>query len=277
MIGRINKTKSEIVEENKTSEEIIENMDKSEYDGLTVLKNVFTQSELRKALNNQDIKEFERVNLFDKMNDSAFHKLLKNGSIKKAVSNLLKTTDFHITTFSSHTLFPNVDKRAYHVDWPYHQYTKEFLEKRENEVEKRKNEVEIRENEVEKRENEVDLIYSERLVGVQVIIPLDNFTEENGATMYVPYSNLARRYPSVELLKSGYFTAAFDEDDSEERRERKKSQKFVCKKRFMTGNVGDVFVYPSTLWHSQGLNVTTEKRRALLINFSPKDIPVKNC
>ncbi len=266
MIGRINKTKVESTDhlisqnEGNKKEEIIENVDKSEYDGLTVLKNVFTQSELRKALNNTNIKEFERVNLFDKMDDSAFYKLLKNSSIKKAVASLLQTDNFHCTTFSSHTLFPNVDKRCYHVDWPYHKYTKDYLESKNGE-----------DNATD------DLIYSSRLVGVQVIIPLDNFTEENGATMYVPYSNLARRYPSVELLKTGYFSAAFDEDDSEERKERKQSQKFVCKKRFMTGNVGDVFVYPSTLWHSQGLNTTSEIRRALLINFSPKDIPVKDC
>jgi ectoine hydroxylase-related dioxygenase (phytanoyl-CoA dioxygenase family) len=255
MLGRINKKNTEVIESNNVhsideNESILINSNKSDFDGLTVLKKVFTIGELRKPLHNKDIYKNERFSLFPLMDEYPYHKLLKNIQIKKVVSSLLNTNDFHITTFSSNNLFPNIDKRSYHVDWPYHKYTKDS--------------------------GNDNLIYPNKLDGVQVLIPLDDFTIENGATMYVPYSHYARRYPTTEILKEGYFTQAEDDDDTEEEKEKKRNKKFACRKRYMLGEVGDVFIYPSTLWHTQGLNTTTTNRRALLINYSPKNIPKKD-
>ncbi len=228
-------------------------------EGIIHLKNCFTQSELRKALKNNSFLEQERVSLPE---DSIYLKLFKHPKIRKSIIHLLNTMDYHLTTLSSNTLFPNVDKRSYHVDWPYHKYTQDS--------------------------GDINTIYEDRLDGVQVIIPLDNFTIDNGATLYIPYSYLARRYPSIEILKSGTFEAAetkCNENENEnesnelnesENKKEKEKELFVCKKKYLLGKVGDVFIYPSTLWHSQGLNITDKPRRALLGNFSPKGINKKD-
>ncbi len=235
------------MEENSNS--ILNEVDKQLVDeGIILIKNVFTQSELRKALHDERFLKEERVGLPE---DSIYLKLFKKGKVRKAIHQLLGTADYHLTTLSSNTLFKDVDKRSYHVDWPYHKYTNDS--------------------------GDMNTIYSNRLEGVQVIIPLDNFTVENGATMYVPYSYLARRYPSVELLQSGKFEVSTSLDKKgEKEEEEEKKQSFVCKKKYMLANAGDVIVYPSTLWHSQGLNITEKPRRALLGNFSPKDITKKD-
>jgi ectoine hydroxylase-related dioxygenase (phytanoyl-CoA dioxygenase family) len=219
-------------------------------EGIIHLKDLFTQSELRKALKNNSFLEQERIGLPE---DSIYIKLFKHPKIRKSIIHLLNTNNYHLTTLSSNTLFPNVDKRAYHVDWPYHKYTQDS--------------------------GDINTIYEDRLDGVQVIIPLDNFTIENGATMYIPYSYLARRYPSIDILKSGTFEAADSKNENEEDKNNEEENKkplFVCKKKYLLGKVGDVFIYPSTLWHSQGLNITNKPRRALLANFSPKNINKKD-
>ena len=219
-------------------------------EGIIHLKDLFTQSELRKALKNNSFLEQERIGLPE---DSIYIKLFKHPKIRKSIIHLLNTNDYHLTTLSSNTLFPNVDKRAYHVDWPYHKYTQDS--------------------------GDINTIYEDRLDGVQVIIPLDNFTIDNGATMYIPYSYLARRYPNIDILKSGTFEAAKSSTSTkqtEEEENKEEKELFVCKKKYLLGKIGDVFIYQSTLWHSQGLNITDKPRRALLANFSPKSISKKD-
>ena len=224
---------------------ILNEVDKKLFDeGIVHLKDIFTQKDLRKSLHNTRFLNTERVSLPE---HSEYLKLFKNNKIRKAIYQLLGTNDYHLTTLSSNTLFNGVDKRSYHVDWPYHKYTDES--------------------------GDINTIYQERLESVQVIIPLDDFIVENGATMYVPYSYLARRYPSLEILHSGQFEVATFSNKSEKE---EKKQTFVCKKKYMLAKVGDVIVYPSTLWHSQGLNTTIIPRRALLANFSLKDIKRKD-
>lgn len=204
-------------------------------EGVIYLKNIFNEKSIKEILENNNFCNEERLVLPENSNLLNF---FTHPSIVNCITLLLETDDYHLTTLSSNTLFPFVDKRSYHVDWPYHKYTSDS--------------------------GDVNTIYKNRLDGVQVILPLDDFTIENGATMFIPYSHLARRYPSVDILKSGWFEAV----DCKE--------KFVCKKKYLLGNVGDVFIYPSTLWHSQGLNITDTPRRALLANFSPKFIDKKD-
>ena len=204
-------------------------------EGVTLFKNIYTEHLLINALEDERFLREERVGLPE---DSRLFKLFQHPKIKKEIRSLLGTDAYHLTTLSSNTLFPNIDKRGYHVDWPYHKYTDE---------------------------HGLNYIYQHECHGVQVIIPLDDFTVENGATMYVPYSHLARRFPSTEILQSGKFTNA---DDS--------TQIFACKKKFVQATVGDAFIYPGTLWHSQGVNTTDKPRRALLANFSPTFVPKKD-
>jgi ectoine hydroxylase-related dioxygenase (phytanoyl-CoA dioxygenase family) len=214
-------------------------------EGFIHLKSIFTTHDLRKALSDQSILSQDRVSFAE---DHKYTKLLKHPQIKKAISDMLFTTDYHLTTLSSNTLFNDKDTRGYHVDFPYHKYNTDA--------------------------NDMNLIYSDKtLDSVQCIIPLDNFTIENGATMYVPYSYLARRYPTVEILQSGKFTTVPSTNENEENEIVKT---YDCKKKYFLGNVGDVIIYPSTLWHSSGLNTTNTPRRALLANFSPRSVPKKD-
>jgi ectoine hydroxylase-related dioxygenase (phytanoyl-CoA dioxygenase family) len=124
------------------------------------------------------------------------------------------------------------------VDWPYHQYNTNA--------------------------NDLNILYpGTQIEGVQCILPLDDFTIENGATMYIPFSHLARRYPTVEILEKGSFTTV-------------NQDRYPCKKKYFVANVGDVILYPATLWHSAGLNTTTKPRRSLLANFSPTHVSKKD-
>jgi len=216
-------------------------------EGFIHLKSLFTTHDLRKALKDGSILSQDRVGFPE---DHKYVKLFKHPKIRKAISDILFTTDFHLTTLSSNTLFKGKDTRGYHVDWPYHKYNSDA--------------------------NDMNLIYSDKTIdGVQCILPLDKFTIENGATMYVPYSHLAYRYPTVEILQSGKFsTILSDKKDDEKEDEIVKT--YDCKKKYFLAEVGDVIIYPAILWHSSGLNITDNPRRALLANFSPKGINKKD-
>ncbi len=212
-------------------------------EGFIHLKSLFTTHELRKALKDESILTNDRVGFPE---DSKYLKFFKHPQIKKAISDILFTTDYHLTTLSSNTLFKDKDTRGYHVDYPYHRYNTEA--------------------------NDMNLIYSDTSIdGVQCILPLDNFTILNGATLYVPYSYLARRYPTVEILQSGKFSTIPSDEKEDEI-----VKTYDCKKKYFLAEVGDVIIYPSTLWHSSGLNTTDTPRRALLANFSPKSVPKKD-
>lgn len=205
----------------------------SSEEGVKLLKHVFTLHDLRKARSDTHILNNERYGFSE---DCKYVKLFKHSSIKESIKELLNIENVHLTTLSSHTLYPNKDVRNWHVDWPYHSYGTGPYD-------------------------------TSRLDGCQVIIPLDNFAIENGATMYIPYSHLVYSYPTVDKLTQSSFILNAKEDNERE---------YPMKKKYMIGEIGDVFIYPSTLWHSSGLNITDTPRRALLANFSPINIPKKD-
>ena len=94
----------------------------------------------------------------------------------------------------------------------------------------------------------------EKKTGCQVIILLDDLTEENGACMYVPYTHLVELCPTVEMLTQDTFKL---QDERE----------FPMKKKYMTGEIGDVFVYSSMLWYSFGLHTLDVPTRIPLASF----------
>jgi hypothetical protein len=91
--------------------------------------------------------------------------------------------------------------------------------------------------------------YPKETLGVQVIWSLDDFTEENGATYFVKGSHKTCTWPSIT-----YETPM---------------HRMIMKKN-------NYVVYFGKLWHTQGINRTDLPRSALLANFSPLNIPVKD-
>lgn len=91
--------------------------------------------------------------------------------------------------------------------------------------------------------------YPDEMLGVQVIWTLDDFTVENGATYFVPKSHKKNSWPDIT-------TATL-------------VQQAVIKRN-------NIIIFFGTLWHTQGINTTDIPRAALLANFSPLSVPVKD-
>lgn len=77
---------------------------------------------------------------------------------------------------------------------------------------------------------------------LNMLIMLDDFTPENGATYLLEGSHKADRKPD----KEHFYAAAVQ----------------------ATGKKGDALFFNSNLWHAAGLNVTPNKRRALTLTFT---------
>ena len=128
------------------------------------------------------------------------------------------------------TCEPHKDTRRWHNDYPYSTVTPH------------------------------DQVYSsKRLDGVVCILPLDDFSVENGADMYIPYSHLVYRFPCPEQLRQPQLRT-------------KGGNQYPMKKKYMLANAGDVVVFPATLWHTVGLNITNKPRRALVATFTRKSV-----
>ena len=92
-------------------------------------------------------------------------------------------------------------------------------------------------------------------LGVQIIIPLDDFTLENGGTAYLPGSSLERiNYKDLEENREHYNHGLITE-----------GQQFLAKP-------GDVLMYDGRTLHSTMPNNSNDFRSALLINALKSDI-----
>jgi hypothetical protein len=92
-------------------------------------------------------------------------------------------------------------------------------------------------------------------LGVQIIIPLDNFTLENGGTAYLPGSSLER----------------INYNDLEENREHY-NNRLLTEGQQLLAKPGDVLMYDGRTLHSTMPNKSSEFRSALLINVLKSDI-----
>lgn len=79
-------------------------------------------------------------------------------------------------------------------------------------------------------------------VMLNMLVMLDDFTTENGATLLLPKSHLEKEKPSEEFFN-----------------------KFA---KPILGRAGDIVIWNSNLYHASGLNYTDKARRALPITFS---------
>jgi len=155
-------------------------------------------------------------NLFKE--DKNFVNFLESPTLKYLLDKIYK--EYHLTTFSSNTLKKeNKDERFFHVDYPYHNLKSP---------------------------------YPDEILGIQVIYALDDFTYENGATMYFPDSFKSKEFPRKDSIYA------------------KQNLEYI------TVPKGSVILFRGDLWHSQGINRTDNPRVAILANFSPLNIPAKD-
>lgn len=77
---------------------------------------------------------------------------------------------------------------------------------------------------------------------LNMLIMLDDFTEENGATLLLPYSHLVEAKPSDEFFHANAIKA--------------------------NGKKGSILLFNSNIWHAAGINSTNQQRRAMPLTFS---------
>ena len=85
--------------------------------------------------------------------------------------------------------------------------------------------------------------YSGRIpLMINILVMLDDFTVENGATRLLPKSHLVQDKWSEDYFKQNSIQAV--------------------------GKAGDILFFNSNVWHSSALNETQQRRRAIPITFS---------
>lgn len=140
--------------------------------------------------------------------------LLFNSDLINILNTVWGERNWHLTTFSSTRLLPNTPEGKWHVDYPY------------------------------------TSIGVSRPEGIQVIIPIDNFTSSNGATEYIE---------TTHLFQNNFV-----------------SEGFLEKKKQLIIEVGNTLIMLGNVVHRSGANNSNLPRCALLANFSPLGIPPKD-
>lgn len=77
---------------------------------------------------------------------------------------------------------------------------------------------------------------------LNMLVMLDDFTKENGATLLLPYSHLKKDKPTDEYFHENCISAI--------------------------GKAGDILLFDSNIWHCSAVNTTQERRRAIPITFT---------
>jgi ectoine hydroxylase-related dioxygenase (phytanoyl-CoA dioxygenase family) len=134
-----------------------------------------------------------------------FLQLLRNGSLDQILTDLLGQ-HYLLSDFSLNTIAPNQPGDTWHVDYPW---------------------------------NEMDRSVAGSLLGVQCILPLDQFTSLNGATELQPGSHLRQTPPEGSA-------AAL---------------------RVFSGAPGSLLIMAAAVWHRSGVNNSGGERSALLLSF----------
>lgn len=156
--------------------------------------------------------------------DVCFQKLLSFKKIKEFISSIFNHYEYHLTTYTSNRVNKNnCVPGGWHVDYPYH----DIQQSKDG--------------------------YPKEILGLQLLILLDDFTVENGGTQYILGSHIHRKFPNENDLNSNkeYY-------------------------RQLTGKRGSVVIWLGKLWHTEGKSHIDEYRSALLANFSPLNVKAKD-
>lgn len=142
------------------------------------------------------------------LREGCFRRIIKSVKLREVVDAVYGSGNYHLTSYSSNTVYPDASRGMWHTDHPYCEGT--VPEKYADLVKK----------------------WSDTPLSLQIVIVLDTFKEENGATIYRPggMSGDIRRF---------------------------------------TAPSGTVVMYYGNLWHTSGQNLTSKPRSALLSNFAP--------
>jgi|688.fasta_scaffold115373_2 hypothetical protein len=172
-----------------------------------------TADHIVKSSEHKRISDLLRVNL-------CFQRLLAHPIIRFFLQEVFNQ-EFHLTTFSSNRVNRHTSQRGWHVDYPYHDL--------------------------------VETSFLTELLGIQLLILLNDFTPQNGATEYILGSHSFRRFPNPDDLNE-------------------------CKHlhRQLEAKKGSVVIWLGSLWHTEGLSKVDEMRAALLANFSPMSCKSKD-
>jgi len=149
----------------------------SQFEGVYILKKVFSSMDLENALADEDSKKTDEMNVGDNLDYVA---LFSNARVQNALDVIMGTTNATLRSCVSMKLDRGEDKRAWTVGAPYNN-------------------------------KPTGGNYKKDCNGVRVIIPLTNFKEHCGAPMYVPNSHLARGFPTAERLTNKIFADVDDE------------------------------------------------------------------
>jgi ectoine hydroxylase-related dioxygenase (phytanoyl-CoA dioxygenase family) len=192
---------------------------------------VVEQRELLLALS---AREGDKVTHFQGANEDQLHlqrrvwNLLNKGEVFERMAQLPSVTtiasaflgdEFHMGSIAANRLLPGGPGQEPHIDYPYWDFYK--------------------------RSSFPMGINSSFPMNLQATILIHDFTEQNGATAMVPYSQGTLHYPDDQ--------EAFDRDASR-----------------MTGRAGDVVVFNGMCWHCAMPNNSADDRIGVLIEYLPK-------
>lgn len=127
--------------------------------------------------------------------------------------------DLMLSSYAANITYPGAPAQEPHVDYPYWD-----LHKTEN----------------------WPAINASYHLAVEVIVMLDDFTMENGATAYVPFSHKKAVWPDSKQFQT--------------------SAKRAC------APAGSVMIFPALLWHAAQANQSQGPRAALLGSYTNKNI-----
>ncbi|MDX2378259.1 MAG: phytanoyl-CoA dioxygenase family protein [Acidimicrobiia bacterium] len=205
--------------------------------GSVVIEQAVTREEVtdqRDRLLALSAREDDKVTHFQGANADKLHlqrrvwNLLNKGDVFERMAQIPAVTmiaaaflgdEFHMGSIAANRLLPDGPGQEPHIDYPYW--------------------------DLYKRSSFPMGINSSFPMNLQATILIHDFTEENGATAMVPYSQGTLHYPDDQ--------AAFDRDAAR-----------------MTGRAGDVVVFNGMCWHCAMPNLSDGDRIGVLIEYLPK-------
>ena len=210
--------------------------------GYVIIPSVFSDQEIAEAnaiIEDCITNEEQKVTHFQGANKETLHlqkrvwNLLNKGDIfvnmvqHPQITDIVGTflgTEFCLGSIAANCILPGGPGQEPHIDYPYW--------------------------DMYKKESFPININPSYPLNCQVTILLNDFTEQNGATAVLPYTQKLCRYPNEEDAET-YFAQA----------ER------------MTGKAGDIAIFYGLTWHGSMPNTTTDQTRsAILIQYLPKFI-----
>lgn len=216
-----------------------------------VLAKFFTQAEVTK-LKQPLAAEIEsttetQVRIGDLVTrDAAYAHVVTHPVLLGIIRRELGTT-IRCASFSSNTLLPHVTENTglgWHVDYPYHDLKPPWQ--------------------------------VSPTLGIQVLTLLDEFTSENGGTLFRTRSVQRARWPSYGEFTTPGKRARSQCEQLGQQIHHLSGSKHRHIKQFHPANEGECFIMHAACWHRQMPNCSDSPRTALLANYVPSAMRPKD-